>query len=92
MQVELFTDRGDDLAHCGAVGKSDGRAKVRCLKRPVTVAHLEGLSPAKANAEMSFVSLEKRPKRPPLRKCKTTDVYRWSQGSTDDDLRVSGKR
>lgn len=49
-------DRGDDLTHCGAIGKSHERAKVRCLKRLVTVADLERLSPAKGNAEMSFVN------------------------------------
>lgn len=76
VQVGLFMDRGDDLTHCGAVGKSDGRAKVRCLKRLVTVAHLERLSPAKGNAEMSFVNVEKWPERPQWRKFKTTDVYR----------------
>lgn len=45
-------DRGDDLTHCDAVGKGGGRAKVRRLKRLVTVAHLERLSPAEGNAEM----------------------------------------
>lgn len=74
--MELFLDRGDDLTHCGAVGKSDGRAEVRCLKRLATVAHLERLSPAKGNAEMSFVNIEKWPGRSQLRKRKTTDVYR----------------
>lgn len=38
-QVQLFMDRGDNLTHCGAVQKSDNRAKVICLKKFETVAH-----------------------------------------------------
>lgn len=52
-------DRGDDLTHCTALGKSekseDG-AEVRCVKRLVTLVHLERLSAAKENTETSFVN------------------------------------
>jgi hypothetical protein len=68
-------DSGDDLTHCGATRKSDNRAKVRCLKRLVTVAHLERLSPAKENTRMSFVNLEKEPERSQVKKYITIDIY-----------------
>lgn len=69
-------DRGDDLNHCGATGKSGDRAKVIHLKRVVTGAQWERLSLAKEYIQMSFVNLEKRPERPQVKNYIIIDIHR----------------